>query len=227
MIIITLTAFLISVSLALFIHKQHSYLNKEIIEKRHLEYRLRFAENELKLQKKAISEARTVRHDLKNHLIAMGYLVSKGNNKKYAEYTQELMGKLTVPITQGFTQLPCIDAVIYAKKQDAENKGIDFSCLCSGIFNPFAEYSDITILLGNLLDHASEHCRTENGFINLSLAANRDNIAVTLKFSQCSKGTYGSRYLKTAVGQINKMGGLINTIKEADSCTVVAVIPTS
>lgn len=115
-------------------------------------------------------QSERLRHDMKNHIIALSGLLESKDYKKMAEYlnTMEHSGNLGGGEITGST---AVDAILYQKRTCAEQNNILWKCdaaipkACD--INEF----DLCVLFGNLLDNAIEACEKmhgdENRFINV------------------------------------------------------------
>lgn len=115
-------------------------------------------------------QSERLRHDMKNHIIALSGLLESKDYKKMAEYlnTMEHSGNLGGGEITGST---AVDAILYQKRTCAEQNNILWKCDAAipkacGI-NEF----DLCVLFGNLLDNAIEACERMhsggNRFINI------------------------------------------------------------
>lgn len=111
-----------------------------------------------------------MRHDFRNHLISLRYLVDHGEGKEAIEYIDGLTAEYLSGQPRIRTGNLIIDGILAHKMEIAEKHHItvsvsaDFSCLNS------MENTDLCIIFGNLLDNALEACMKtaqEARFINL------------------------------------------------------------
>lgn len=123
-----------------------------------------------KMLEEQYRQAERLRHDMKNHIIALSGLLESKDYKKMTEYlnTMEHSGNLSGGEITGST---AVDAILYQKRTYAEQNNIPWECdvtipKACGI-NEF----DLCVLFGNLLDNAIEACermhRGGNCFIDI------------------------------------------------------------
>lgn len=103
-------------------------------------------------------DIRSVRHDMKNHLMNMSALLEQGHYQKAADYMQKMDQSLESFDFKFSTGNVVCDVVINSKYRQALHQGIDMSVQFaypkeSGV----ADY-DMAIVLSNLLDNAMEAC---------------------------------------------------------------------
>lgn len=108
------------------------------------------------------TELRAVRHDMKNHMLALRAYLKSG------EYTKGLayIDRLDVKINGGGVRETgniVIDTIISAKKSAAEQKNIRFESSIAIPENLDINASDICVVLGNALDNAIEACEKLDG----------------------------------------------------------------
>ncbi|MBQ6554764.1 MAG: GHKL domain-containing protein [Firmicutes bacterium] len=108
---------------------------------------------------------RTV-HDCKNHLFTASELLEQNKTDEALQYLKSVAGGLERPY-KTYLQNNIADIVISRKAEAAEKKGIDFTV--SGVLgNVGIDRADISSLLSNLLDNATEAAeKCENGFVRL------------------------------------------------------------
>ena len=114
------------------------------------------------LQEK-ITEARRAKHDVRHHIAVMqGYL----NNKDYAalnDYLNRYGRSLPDDSPIRFCENTAADAVLLYFAQQAKNSGIDYAVKAEIPQNIGISETDISVLLGNLLENALDACKAENG----------------------------------------------------------------
>jgi signal transduction histidine kinase len=122
-----------------------------------------------------------LRHDFKNHLLALRAYIEQGNNEmalNYLQNTYKLVDYSTEYAKSGNT---VVDSILNYKLQTAKNLGIDFMLNLNipMILNikPF----DMSVILGNLLDNAIEATSliSENKKIEITLEYDRNVIYIS------------------------------------------------
>ncbi|MDO5155439.1 MAG: GHKL domain-containing protein [Eubacteriales bacterium] len=98
---------------------------------------------------------RSIRHDIKNHLIVIQTLLEDGRVEKAKEYLNEIAEKIEDTDTKIHTGNPIVDAIIMDKMMTA--KKYDIEVLVEGMWSYEAMTSvDICTLLANMIDNAIE-----------------------------------------------------------------------
>ena len=139
-----------------------------------------------KMLEEQYRQAERLRHDMKNHIIALSGLLESKDYRKMAEYldTMEHNGNLSGGEMTGST---AVDAILYQKGTYAEQNNIPWECdvtipKACGI-NEF----DLCVLFGNLLDNAIEACERmqdiEARFINIMANAVKGCFLLEIKNS--------------------------------------------
>lgn len=108
----------------------------------------------------SVEDARKTRHDFKNHVAVLRYLISIDDKEGMARYCEELAertGDLSVPLPN--TGSHAVDGILFRYHQLAAEQHIAFtyagSLQAAGILDV-----DICALLGNALDNALAGCMT-------------------------------------------------------------------
>lgn len=113
-----------------------------------------------------------LRHDLRNHVIALQGFLEKKEPESMKSYLQQMMKAADMEKSEEVTGNTAVDALLYRKKRLAEEKGISWKCdMRIPADCPVGTY-DLCVLLGNLLDNAIEACERmpehEKHFIMIS-----------------------------------------------------------
>lgn len=128
---------------------------KQAAEKiKYLETKIAFLESNAQMSREAEKQVRAIRHDLKNHLIALDYLCAKGDRERYEKYSRKLTDLLSLPFNGCFTGNAAADAVISVKKREAEEMGISFEITSRGKTDKPLSADDITLVsvFGSVMD---------------------------------------------------------------------------
>lgn len=111
-----------------------------------------------KMLEEQYSQAERLRHDLKNHLLALLGLWEDQAWEKLGDYLKKMESSAQLGENEEVTGNRAVDALLYQKRKMAEDKKIDWECdvripkQCS--INEF----DLCVLFGNILDNAVEAC---------------------------------------------------------------------
>lgn len=178
-----------NMSVFYFLEKQDDYITSKA--------KLMFAENQITAQKEHymelyshLNEIRTFRHDIKNMMLSLMGLINEGETEKALKAIQntldvfDIQSKNTVNCGN-----PVIDAVIYAKHQDAQSKNIQLASSLKLPYDIKADEIEFGILLGNILDNAieaTEKVSEEKRIpITLSIISTQGHISVNTTNCTC------------------------------------------
>lgn len=128
-------------------------------------------------------KVRSIRHDLKNRLIAMA---SDSNDVK--EVVSELISDLDTDDNTIYTSNAVFNNIIKNKIAVATKKNIKCSVSVAIPQKLKINYGDVGILLGNLLDNAIEACeKTKESFIDLKIKYVKKTIFISISNSKNSE----------------------------------------
>ena len=128
-------------------------------------------------------EMQYLRHDMKNHLLAIGSMV---DNQKYDELKMYI-GDLQAAVVSNHTDMisgnSMIDAILKQKTEDAKEKQINVQVNCDYMAGIKVSDKDICIIMANLYDNTIEAATyvKENPWIRINIARNGDMLM--MKFS--------------------------------------------
>ena len=179
-----------------------SYVALKVLEisrsRTRLEEELKYADRSLMAQKKQfdtlsghMDEMRAARHDLRQHLTVVQSYMERDDKDGLAEYLESYRSKLPPDVMEYFCDDDVVNAVISYYAVMARESGIRF--LADAIYpkNGPVSGSDITVLLGNLLENAVEACRRETGaekFIKLRMKQRGQSMLLILVDNTCTVG---------------------------------------
>jgi len=128
-------------------------------------------------------EMQYLRHDWKNHLLAMNSMM---DNQQYGDlktYLGDLQKDITVDQTDMVSGNSMVDAILKQKTEVAKEKQIDVQVNCDYMEGIKVSEKDICIILANLYDNAIEAAGyvKENPWIRINIAKNGDMLM--MKFS--------------------------------------------
>lgn len=104
------------------------------------------------------SQMERLRHDLKNHIIALDSLIQNRQWEKAVSYLQEMAQLGGVETGDEITGSLAIDALLYHKKRQAKEQGIRWQCDARLPADCPVKDIDLCIIVGNALDNALESC---------------------------------------------------------------------
>ncbi len=123
-------------------------------------------------------QVKKLKHDLENHLLSIEAMIKKGEYEKCLEYIDALRNNTDLGASYIDTGNTVLDALISAKKTEAERLGVKFNMnIRVPKMLPVSD-EDECVIFGNALDNAVEAASRAPGekYVNLSLAADRDRL---------------------------------------------------
>lgn len=164
--------FIVSRYLMLFGTCYVSYVALKVLEisrsRTQLEEKLKYADRSLMAQKKQfdslsahMDEMRKARHDLRQHLTVVQSYIDRDDKAGLADYLDIYQSKLPPDVTEYFCRDDVVNAVISYYASMAREAGIEFMSKVSYPKECPMSRTDITVLLGNLLENAVEACKKE------------------------------------------------------------------
>ena len=156
-------------------------------------------------------QLKTVLHDEKNHLFA---IKSLANNPEVSAYIDEIYGHIAGNSVFGNTKNKILDLTINKYQYICEDKNINFNVSIKTANLSHIETSDLTTLLGNLLDNAVDAAkRSKNRKIDFSLnKVNEFEVLTCVNSCDESPNAIGN-YLQTTKQDSGFHGLGINSIK--------------
>lgn len=105
------------------------------------------------------SQAERLRHDLKNHMLALRGLWVEQAWEKLGDYLMKMENGAQLGTNEETTGNRAVDAILQQKRKLAEDRGIDWECDVRIPKDCQINEFDLCILFGNILDNAVEACR--------------------------------------------------------------------
>lgn len=216
-ILITITIlFLINIFVFyLYDHLMLSY--QERMEKKLLQQQNNAYIKQFELINQSQENLKILRHDFKNHLLALRAYIELGNNDmalNYLQNTYKLVDYSTEYAKSGNT---VVDSILNYKLQTAKNLGIDFilNLNIPMILNikPF----DMSVILGNLLDNAIEATSMLNENKKIEITVEYDRNVIYISTVNYFKGSlaYSKNKLVTTKEDKENHGFGLYSIKKA------------
>ncbi|MDE7176746.1 MAG: ATP-binding protein [Lachnospiraceae bacterium] len=185
-------------------------------------------------------QSERLRHDMKNHIIALSGLVRNEEWEKMGDYLKN-MEDCGLESCGDMTGSRAVDALLYQKRQRAKGGNIQWECdvqIPKG--NDINEF-DLCVLFGNILDNALEACeRMQSGqcrFINIQaktvkkcfLLEVRNSMDRTEKYTDGSTSKEDSQEhgigLLNVGDVVNKYNGVVNKEAEKGIFVISILIP--
>jgi len=156
------------------------YLEQEKVSRYHSQIAV------YKMLAEQYSQSERLRHDMKNHIIALSGLFQSKEWEKMGGYLKQLEGN-GMETGGDMTGNKAVDALLYQKRKRAEKEKVRWECdiqmpkVCC--INEF----DLCVLFGNILDNALEACERlrsdECGFINIQARTVKKCFLIEMKNS--------------------------------------------
>ena len=217
------------------------YLYEATLKQQRLATEQQLAQRQLKDQICHYKEVMTsqnqikhLRHDLRNHLLAIAAKISREEYSQSMDYINKLLEKTETNKFDINTGNTVLDAILSAKKEEAEKKNIDFYTNLKIAANlPIAE-DDICIIFGNALDNAIEACEKvkSNPYIKVLLSCCADSLVCKIENScdntDCINRTTSKEDINNhGIGRINmelalsRYDSVFNINQDKDNLSIV------
>lgn len=105
------------------------------------------------------SQSEKLRHDMKNHIIALQGLLEEREWRKMKEYLEQMEGSGNLEGGQEVTGSRAVDALLYQKWKSARENQIAWECDVQITKSCGVNEFDFCVLFGNILDNALEACQ--------------------------------------------------------------------
>ena len=137
------------------LQKQISSVSREKADMEREKNRM-LAEN-YQILKDASASKQTFYHDLKNQYLLIQNYLETGAYEKAKDYIKELGGREHMEEIRFHTGSEAMDIILEYKLNQAKRQGMQINCLIEPVQLRLQE-TEVTALLGNLLDNALEAC---------------------------------------------------------------------
>lgn len=114
-----------------------------------------------KMLEEQYSRLERLRHDMKNHVIAMQGLLKNSEYEKMEGYLRDMEDSADLGFEGEATGNRVVDVLLYQKRQMAERKNIVWECDVRIPKNCCINEFDLCVLFGNILDNAVEACERQ------------------------------------------------------------------
>ena len=111
-----------------------------------------------KMLEEQYSQTERLRHDLKNHLLALHGLWEDQAWEKLGDYLKKMEDSAQLGTDEEATGNRAVDALLYQKRKMAEDKEIGWECDVRIPKRCRINEFDLCVLFGNILDNAVEAC---------------------------------------------------------------------
>lgn len=126
-----------------------------------------------------LKDLRSIRHDIKNHLIIIDGYARQKNFEKIREYIHKIYRRFSeIPLIQ--TPSVIVSAILNEKSELARQKGIPCKITCDFTHMSADDFS-MTTILGNLLDNAlTAASKCPGGWMNVSFRQVDSSLIITI-----------------------------------------------
>ena len=144
-----------------------------------------YYQKEAQLLEQNIGEIKKLRHDMKNHMIAISELSKKHGNTDITDYISALSGKIVRAEEYSQTGILSLDSIINYKLTQAKQSGIKVSCEITVPYDLKIASDDFVTIIGNLLDNAIEAVEKiqDDKYIFLNIRYTKGTLFITMKNS--------------------------------------------
>lgn len=131
-------------------------------------------------------QSERLRHDMKNHIIALSALSRNKEWEKIDSYLKNMEG-IALDADGDMTGNKAVDALLYQKRKRADEKNIKWECDVQMPKGYSINEFDLCVLFGNILDNALEACGRMRGgescFINVQARTVKKCFLIEIKNS--------------------------------------------
>lgn len=180
-----------------FVLKQVQTLLKEKYEYQLIAERLESEKQRLNEAQNVWDEMRKLRHDMKNHLIALSGHLEKGETEQAIDYIERFTDRIEEQNVLVYFGHPIIDYLLHTKLSLLRD--VDLHLVGSASNLPQMEDLDLVCIVGNLLDNAMEALKkvSEDRKLTFSILRVEQNCLITVKNTITSSVLGSNPDLKT------------------------------
>lgn len=178
----------------IFICQCVAYDFKEMTEKIAIDEKLKFSEEQIRMQKsyysalsKNMEDAKKARHDFKHHKAVIENFIRKDDKKGLMEYYNVL--EKNVDEFMIYTGNAAVDGVLYYYQQLAKKENVIMDVACSLTNDLKIEDFDLCSLFGNSIENAIEACRYVNGERHVEVRSRIDGNQLLITVDNTFDGT--------------------------------------
>lgn len=178
-------------------------------------------------------QSERLRHDMKNHVIALSGLLKDRDWEKMEDYLETMGQWGSLGMGEETTGNKVVDAVLGQKRQKAENSGILWECDVRVPGADSIDEFDLCVLFGNLVDNALQECermkQKDHCFIRVQGGLVKKCFLLDIKNSAEAKDKgnldrYGIGLLNVR-DIVHKYNGEIEISAEPDIFAITVLIP--
>lgn len=211
-------------------------------QKKQMERQLYMQKEHYEILGSKIDETRRLRHDMRQHFRVMKGFLGKGNLRKLTDYINSIESTDYDLSPVVLCQNVLIDALLQYYGNISLKRGIDFDARFSALKSIPISDSDLSVMLGNLLENAFEACLAQTDtnirpFISVHGSCNEKNLKFriinTMDKSPRRNGEefYSSKHEGVGIGirsvrsVVEKHEGIIDIVFENKKFSVSVIIP--
>lgn len=170
-------------------------------EKILLEQQNKAYEKQLDLMQQSLGSVQIVRHDIKNHMIALKNLNSNKKYTKVDEYVDNIISSVNARTVHSNSENIIIDSILNYKLQTIANMDMELDVDVAVPKKLSISEYDMTVILGNLIDNAITALKKCSGkkFFSIKINYSKGNVLITL--------------INTYCGEIKEKNGILLTLK--------------
>lgn len=150
------------------------------------------------------SQAERLRHDLKNHVLALRGLWEERAWDKLGDYLKRMEDSAQFGANEEATGNRAVDALLFQKRKMAEDRQIVWECDVQIPKQCCISEFDLCVLFGNILDNAVEACmrlqqeerEAGRSFINVQARTVKKCFLLEVKNSMCDAEKQGNRFVE-------------------------------
>ena len=162
-----------------------------------------------KMMAEQYRQSERLRHDMKNHIIALSALSRHKEWEKIDDYLKK-MEDIVLDTGGDLTGNKTVDALLYQKRKQAEEEKIKWECDVQMPKDCCINEFDLCVLLGNILDNALEACgrmqQEECRFINIQAKAVKKCFLIEVKNSMDRTEKFTEGFTKKGDSQEHGIG---------------------
>ena len=185
-------------------------------------------------------QSERLRHDMKNHVIALSAL---SRNKEWEKMDDYLKSMESIALDAGgdMTGNKVVDALLFQKRKQSEEENVKWECDVQVPKGCCINEFDLCVLFGNILDNALEACvrmqRGEYRFINIQARTVKKCFLIEVKNSMDMTEKYAEGFTNKGNPQehgigllnvsdvVNKYNGAVNTEAENGIFVISVLMP--
>ena len=174
---------------------------KNILAQQNIAY-----ENQAKIISQSTETIKSLKHDIKNHLIVLNHMCKLGKKDEIESYVGNIIEQMDSGMFSQSNNF-AIDSIINFKLCNIKNKNIQINVDVNVPIDLNITPYDITVILGNLIDNAITAIeQSEKKILNLNISCNMGNLIILLENSYNGKLLIKNNKFKTTKIDFNNHG---------------------